>query len=105
MKLIYCWLTTLILSPLECGSKDLYRAVEEQTFFSSVPYFDLSVPHNNRNISGEHTAALCSTLQHTAALCTAGNPANCAAQTAMLALPADCRNCCSILAGHLAQHS
>jgi len=36
----------------ECGSKDLYRAVEEQTFFSSVPYFDLSVPHNNRNISG-----------------------------------------------------
>ena len=37
----------------ECGSKDLYRPAEEQNFFNSVPYFDLSVPHNNRNLSGE----------------------------------------------------
>lgn len=36
----------------ECGSsKDLYRA-EDSHFYDTVPYFDLTHPNNNRNVSG-----------------------------------------------------
>ena len=40
----------------ECGSaKELYRAAEDAHFYNSVPYFDLTQPSNQRNISGNHS--------------------------------------------------
>ena len=46
----------LTVSVAECRSaKDLYRAAEDAHFYNSVPYFDLTQPSNQRNISGNHS--------------------------------------------------